>query len=132
MLPMIVLVSLGVIFSGANVWFTAARSTIPLSIQGVISQKQLLIEKHPGVDDVYVITLDGNRKLHVDAILYDALLEKQSIAKKAWENSILVDGNVVPLTWSSDARAMIWAMPCTLLICLAVAVSVMRRSKPHV
>ncbi|MEZ6088511.1 MAG: hypothetical protein R3C05_10890 [Pirellulaceae bacterium] len=48
------LLLLSVLFAAANLWFAAARTTIPLKLRGTVTHKQRLIEKTPGVDDVYI------------------------------------------------------------------------------
>lgn len=117
---MVVLLVLGVAFAGGNLWFTAARSTIPLELNGTIVSKQRRTEKWRGVDDVYLLALDSGRRVQVDAAVFDAVAERQSIRKQPWDRTLEADGQTIPLDWSADVRGMLWAMPLTVLVCVAV------------
>ena len=116
------LLLLGVLFAGGNLWFTAARSTIPLRVSGTVTHKQRLIEKTPGVDDVYIMTLDGKRPFQIDGHLFDAIGQGQFIRKTALSRTLEIDGRTFTLAWSRDFRGMMWAMPLTVVICVALGV----------
>ena len=102
---------LGASFAGANVWFAAARSTIPLELHGNVTQKQRLIEKTPGIDDVYLVTFDSIRRIQVDRPVFDSLVPNRSVNKPAWSRTLDSDGRMVNIDWSADFRGMVWAMP---------------------
>jgi hypothetical protein len=118
----VVLLVLGMAFAVGNLWYTAARSTIPLELNGTIVTKQRRAEKWPGVDDVYLLNLNSGRRVQVDREVFDAVAERQTIRKQPWERTLEADGRTVPLDWSADLRGMLWAMPLTLLVCVAVGV----------
>lgn len=105
-------------FASANIWFAAARSTIPLELHGNITQTERLIEKTPGIDDVYIVTLDLDRRIQVDSPVFDAVAAHQSVNKRAWSQTIEIDGKRIDLAWSSDFRGMLWAMPLTVAACV--------------
>ena len=117
-LSIIVLVLLGASFAGANLRFTAARSTIPLDLHGEVVWKQRLMEKTPGVDDVYLVTLDSNRRIQVDGPVFDALVLNRSIDKCAWSRTLESDGRMIEIVWSPDFHGMAWAMPLTVVLVL--------------
>ena len=121
-LSILVLIVLGVVFSCANVWYSASRSTIPLELQGKVTDKRRLLEKHPGIDDVCIVALDGERGFQIDADLYAVLEVGSSINKQAWAKIIEIDGNRVELDWSHDFRGMLTAMPLTMLVCVVLGV----------
>jgi hypothetical protein len=123
------LLILGVSFAGANLWFAAARSTIPLELHGTVTRKQRLIEKTPGVDDVHIVTLDSGRRIQVDAHVFNAIAEGQSINKAAWARTLQVGDRAFALSWSRDVRGMLWAMPLTLVI--AVVLGMMAVDRPR-
>jgi hypothetical protein len=108
-------------FAHANVWFAAARSTIPLALHGQVTQRLRLTEKHPGLDDVYVVALDSNQRIQVDGRVYDAMRLNQSINKRAWSRTIEVEGRPLDLDWSADFRGMAWAMPLLTIILVLYA-----------
>lgn len=118
-------------FSVANVWFTAARSTIPLAIDGVVSLKEKRLEKHPDVDDVYLLTFDGGRGLQVDRSVYEAVPVGADLKKRAWQKSLGVDDRVIDLDWSTDARRMPWAMALALVVWLATGAVSWRSQNPE-
>ncbi len=117
-LAVVVLLAMGALLVVGNLWFTAARSTIPLSIDGRVVACEVRHEKHPGVDDVCLVTLEDGRVLHVDRPLFDSVDEGQVLQKAAWQRSLDCDGNVWPLDWSADARGM-W--PAMAVACVALA-----------
>jgi hypothetical protein len=47
-----VLVLIGASFAAGNLWIAAARSTIPFELRERVVQKQRLVEKTPGVDEL--------------------------------------------------------------------------------
>jgi hypothetical protein len=114
------LLFLGFLFAAGNLWFAASRSAIPLKLHGTVRQTQRLIEKTPGVDDVCLVTLDSGRPFQLDLPVFEAVREGQSLNKPAWARTLDVDGRPVALSWSRDFRGMAWAMPLTVLICVAV------------
>ncbi len=126
-LSLVALLALAGAFAGGDLWYTAARSTIPLELNGTIVSKQRRTEKWRGVDDVYLLVLDSGRRVQVDAAVFDAVAERQMIRKQPWERTLEADGNTIPLDWSADVRGMLWAMPLTVLVCAAVGVMLLRR-----
>lgn len=124
----IALLILGFFFAGANIWFAAARSTIPLELHGIVTHAQRLIEKTPGVDDVYIVTLDSDRHIQVDGPVFNALAAQQSVNKHAWTRIITIDGRDIFLAWSPDFRGMLWAMPLTLAVCVFVGMMAVERT----
>jgi len=106
-----VLVVLGLSFAGANLWFTAVRSTIPLELRGKVAQKQRLIEKTLGVDDVYLVTFASHRRIQVDGPVFDALVLNRAVTKSAWSRTLQCNGRMTGLDWSSDFHGMLWTMP---------------------
>jgi hypothetical protein len=113
------LLLLGAALVAGNLWYTAARSTIPLAVDGRIASREIRHEKHPGSDDVCLLTLDDGRVLHVDAEVYAALGDGQSVQKRAWERTLVHDGQPLPLNWSADARGM-WPTMGVALVALTV------------
>ena len=53
--PEVFLLLLGLVFAGGNLWFAAARSTIPLRLHGEVAGMERRIEKTAGVDDVFLV-----------------------------------------------------------------------------
>jgi len=113
-------------FTGAalvagNLWYTAARSTIPLAIDGRIAAREVRFEKHPGSDDVCLLTLADGRVLQVDAAVFAALDDGQSLHKRAWQHAIERDGQPLPLEWSADAQGMWPTMGVAVLALILLA-----------
>lgn len=106
-------------FAVGNVWFTAARSAIPVAIDGIMSFKEKRLEKHPGVDDVYLLTFEGGHGLQVDRAVYEAIPIGADLKKRSWQRSLVVDDRVIDLDWSIDALRMPWAMVLAFAVCLA-------------
>jgi hypothetical protein len=130
-LTIIVLLLIAFALAGGNLWFAAARSTIPLELDLVIVRKETRHEKHPPKDDVYLLHASAST-LHVDQVVYDAVHEGDRLRKTAWSRQLAADGRQIPLAYSRDVRGMMFAMPCTLTVVLllaAIAVSLPLRLK---
>lgn len=120
------LVLLAVAFVALNVAATFHRSLIPIAVDGTVTGIEVRREKHPGIDDVWLVTI-GDRRLHVDAPIGRALGEGARVTKTAWAQRLVIDGTPRTLALSRDARAMLAVMPLTLLVAGA-ALHLNRRS----
>lgn len=109
-----VLLLLAVGFVALNVAASWHRSLIPVAVDGTVVAIEVRPEKHPGIDDVWLVTI-GDRRLHVDAAIGRALSKGAQVAKPAWSRGLSVDGDAITLTPSRDARAMLAVMPLALL-----------------
>ena len=117
--PQWLLLGLGLGLAGLNVWVTLARSTIPAHLQATVIGVEVLPEKHPGVDDVWMVTVDGER-FQADRAVAQHLAPGQRVQKAAWSRTLEVDGHSVLLSLSADARAMWIAMPLLVLLIWAL------------
>ena len=97
-----------------NVVVTAHRSLIPVAVDGTVTAIEVRPEKHPGVDDVWLVTI-GERRLHVDAEAAKTLTPGSRLAKAAWARTLSVDARPLRLELSRDARAMLVVMPLIVL-----------------
>jgi len=109
---------LAVVLAVVNVWFAAARSTIPLRLDGKVSAKRQLREKHPGKDDVYLLDLNQQGRLQVDRHVFDEVKEGERIQKLRWSRQLEHDEHSFGLEWSTDFRGLLWVMPGSLIILL--------------
>lgn len=108
-----VLMALAVLFALGNTAVAVHRSLIPIAVDGVVEEIEVREEKHPGIDDVWLLHVAG-RLLHADAEVAAQLTQGQHISKDAWDHRIEIDGASVPLGLSSDAVGMLWLMPLLL------------------
>ena len=122
-----VLVALTVVFAAGNVAVTVHRSLIPVAVEGMVEDVEVREEKHPGIDDVWLIHVAGQR-LHADAEIAAQLTPGQRISKNAWASRLKVGGTTVPLSLSSDAVGMLWLMPLVLALSTVVSFGVVRAS----
>ncbi|MCI0629533.1 MAG: hypothetical protein L0Y44_02635 [Phycisphaerales bacterium] len=125
-----VLLALGAFLAAANLYETAARSTIPLELDSVIRSKEIRREKHPGRDDVHLLRLETGRVLHVDPPIYAALSLGEPVRKSAWSHSLSHGDQTLPLNWSRDFRRMRVVMPLTIAVFAALLVIAVLRSHP--
>jgi hypothetical protein len=116
-LPSLLLLTGAVLLAGANIWITLSRSTIPLALDGEIREVEVRLEKNPGIDDVYLVSVDG-RRIHVDRAVGIRLRSGMQVSKAAWDRVLRTSRGPVPLRPSQDTRRMVAAMP---LIVLATA-----------
>lgn len=115
-IPIPLLGTLALVLAGANTWFTAARSTIPLALDTKILGKEVRGEKHPGKDEVYLLDLQGLGQIQVDQEIYDRVEVGERLKKDRHARQLRHGENVLDLPWSRDHQAMVKAMP----ICLAL------------
>lgn len=119
------LIFFGVALALANVWISAARSTIPLELDDRVLAREIRTEKHPGNDDVYLLHLDPSGLTQVDRNVYEAAREDDSLRKGSWSRTLIIGANPFDLEWSTDFRGMVIAMPLTLVVLLLTAVGVL-------
>ncbi|MFO0914735.1 MAG: hypothetical protein U0795_17385 [Pirellulales bacterium] len=132
-LNLVLLLVIGVVLAAGNLWFAAARSLIPLSLDNRIQKTELRWEKHPGVDDVRLIWLDDGRVLQVDLPISEApaagvLSEGVLVQKTSWARTMRLGGKEMQLDWSADFRGLVKCMPVVLAV-LAVSVLLLANSQ---
>ena len=120
------LLILAILFAGANVWYSAARSTVPLELNDVLTAKDRLLEKIPGVDDVYLLNFESGQHIHVDRHVFDAVDIHQRLSKHRLDHRLQIDDHEIVLSMSSDFYGMVWVMPMTVLICITVGLTAIR------
>lgn len=120
---MLILLALGALLAGGNLWFAAQRSTIPLQLDVRVLRKEVRREKHPGRDDVLLLHLDPPRVLQVDRPVFAAARvgDRYRLQKRAWSRHLEHGDDVTMLSWSKDFQGMTKAMPIVLLVLLATA-----------
>lgn len=115
-IPILLLFALAALLAGANIWFTAARSTIPLDLDTKILGKEVRLEKHEGQDDVCLLDLENIGWVQVDREIYDAVAIGETFHKQRLARELQHGDKVLSLHWSRDHQGMLFAMP----ICLAI------------
>ena len=116
------LLQVGVLLGAGNIWFTAARSTIPLALDAQLVKKEMREEKHPPKDSVHLLHFAGEGPpLHVDAAIFAAVEPGEQLQKEAWQRELRHNGETLALVWSDDFQGMLRAMPLLLLIMIATA-----------
>ncbi|MBL9125669.1 MAG: hypothetical protein JNG90_18665 [Planctomycetaceae bacterium] len=120
------MLALALSLAAGNLWFTAARSTIPLELRGMVFDREIRHEKHPGADDVHFIVMDNGRRLHVDQAVYEALNQGDLVEKRRFERQLIVKpvtGTIqgLDLVPSDEHRGMHVVMPVALGVALALA-----------
>lgn len=116
-----VLVGMAVLFAALGAWSLAARSAIPLTLDGTVTQVEVREEKHPGVDDVWMVYIEGDPR-HLDAELAADLAVGDRISKDRWETTLVVNDTTRSLALSEDARAMLGVAPLSVLLATLLAV----------
>jgi len=118
------LVVVGVAFAALAGWSMVARSTIPTALDGTVTRIEVRPEKHPGVDDVWMVTVDGEAR-HLDRAVAELLTEGVRVRKDAWDTELTVGGETRTVALSQDAERMLFLAPGVAggLLVLLVAVS---------
>jgi hypothetical protein len=117
----ICLIAIGAALAGANVWFAAARSTIPLALDTIVIRKEIRQEKHPPKDNVCLLHTSSQRVLHVDSDVFEAVREDERLLKEAWSQKLVSGTQQVALNYSADLRGMLVAMPSAFSVLVVVA-----------
>ena len=125
----IALVLTGLLFAAVAAWTLVERSMIPVEVDGTVTAIEVRPEKHPGVDDVWMIRVDDEGPRHVDADVAHLLHEGARVEKEAWTTDLTVDGEHHALTLSDDARAMLVLAPMSGLALVALALTTHRHAR---
>jgi len=112
------LVATGVLFAALAAWALVERSAIPTELNGTVTTLELRHEKHPGVDDVWMVSIDDGDHRHVDTDVAVHLSEGARVQKDAWDSTLVIDGSAHQVELSKDAHAMLVLAPV-----LAVVIS---------
>lgn len=105
------LVVVGLAFAALAAWSLVVRSTIPIEVDGTVTGIELRHEKHPGVDDVWMVSIDGAAPRHLDRDVVSLLTEGAQVRKDAWDTTLLVDGERHVVRLGDDARRMLVLAP---------------------
>ena len=119
-----VVIVLALLFVVGNLLVTLNRSTIPLSFDGVVTNVELREEKHPGVDDVYILHL-GSDAFVIDSEIASQIKTGDRVQKGAWSADLRVNDETMPLRTSRDFQRMLIAMP---LVMVAILFTLKRRA----
>jgi hypothetical protein len=111
----VILVAVALALAIGNSYETFRRSTIPLGIEGSVESLEVRREKHPGVDDVHLLVVQG-KTIHVDAEVASVLNRGAELQKDAWSPSLRIDQVSHQLSPSRDSRGMLVVMPVVLLV----------------
>ena len=110
-----------VLFAALAAWSLAVRSTIPMALDGTVTSVETRHEKHPGVDDVWLVSIDGDQR-HLDTEIAVGLSVGDHLEKERWDTHLEVNGEARSLHLSSDARAMLFLAPILALTAAVLAV----------
>lgn len=125
----VALVLTGVLFAALAAWNLVERSTIPTELDGTVTAIELRHEKHPGVDDVWMVAVGDDRPRHVDTDVAALLVEGDRVEKDAWDNTLSVNGESHRLALSDDARAMLIFAPLVALVIAALTLATHVRAR---
>lgn len=118
------LVAIFFLLALGNVFVTAQRSLIPLAIDAEVVDLEMRREKHPGKDDVYLLTFSNSKStpstLQIDQEIAHELKVGNRIKKAAWQDRLNIDDRALQLQYSSDFVGMIQAMPVAIIVAIAV------------
>lgn len=117
----VALVATGVVFAASGAWSLVARSTIPAALDGTVTAVEVRHEKHPGVDDVWLVSVDRGALVHVDRAVAAMLSEEDRIEKGAWDTTLVVNGEPHALSLSPDARSMLVLAPLVAALIVGLA-----------
>lgn len=121
-LIVVALLTAAAALAAANIWFTAARSTIPLRLEGIVARKETRHEKHPPRDDVWLLDLRPGGVVQVDETVFDQVAAGDELRKDRWSRRLLCNERPVDLKWSADFYGMLWAMPLSMAVIVFAAV----------
>lgn len=126
-LPVLVLVLTGVLLVVLGAWTFVARSALPLALDGTVTAVEVRHEKHPGVDDVWMVTLDDAGPRHLDRDVARLLARGAVVEKAAWSSNLTVDGTGHDVGPSRDAWVFLGLSPALLLAVTGLGAVAARR-----
>ena len=106
------------LFAVGNIVATFARSGIPYSFDGRVEAIEVNSEKVPGIDDVWLVVIDGGDSIHLDNRFAAQLEEGEQVRKRFFGRTLARSaGEDISLSPSRD----FWGMfPALLLFGTAV------------
>lgn len=105
-------------FCLANLSFTVARSGIPYDLSGRVESVVINSEKDPGIDDVWLVRIDGRDPVHLDTRVAAQLHEGEELVKRPFGRTIgRPDGEDISLSPSREFWGMI---PVAFVMALSV------------
>ncbi|MBC7852698.1 MAG: hypothetical protein IAF94_04605 [Pirellulaceae bacterium] len=122
-IPIVLLFALAAVLAGANTWFTAARGTIPLTLDTKVMGKEVRREKHEGKDDVCLLLLEGLGQIQVGREIFESVAVGETLQKERQSHELRHGDQIMPLHWSRDHQGMMKAMPICLAILAALVAS---------
>lgn len=100
----------------ANIGLTLRRSLFLSSLDGEVSRIEVRQEKHPGLDDVYLVTV-GPKTRVVDAGIASKLREGDRVHKARFAMHLALSrGGRVATPLSPDSSGMLLAMPVLMVL----------------
>ncbi len=105
------------VLAAGNLWATFHRSGIPVGLTGRVERVEVRHEKHPGLDDVHLVTISG-RETHLDADVASWVREGDEVCKRAWSVELTTPRGVRRLGVSRDFGRMAVAMPLMVVLAL--------------
>ncbi|TCI99765.1 hypothetical protein [Aeromicrobium sp. IC_218] len=127
--PVVALVVTGVLLVGIGAWAFVARSTLPLSLDGTVTSVEVRHEKHPGVDDVWMVALDDGPPRHLDRRVARLLEPGDEVRKDRWSGTVQVAGTTHDVGLSRDARVFLGLSPLLVLATAGLGVLATRRPR---
>jgi hypothetical protein len=120
-LPAVALALTAWVFAAAACWTVVDRSTIPSMVDATVTAVEVRPEKHPGVDDVWMVTFEGSSPMHIDAAVAARMSVGARVEKGRWEASMTVDGQPHDLRLSQEAHRMLLLAPLLALVLTGLA-----------
>lgn len=84
-----------------------ARSGIPYGFEGRITSIERRLEKHPGVDDVWLVAIDG-KAVHLDSLVAESLRAGDVVSKERLSARLRTPREQVRLQPSRDFWGMVF------------------------
>ena len=113
------MVVVGIVLSLVSLVVTLWRSTIPVELDGRVEDIEFLSEDNPGIDDIYVLTIDGE-DIHVDRAVATQLTPNVYVSKEAWSTELIVGRfdaeRTIHLSPSEDFTGLALTMPIVALV----------------
>jgi hypothetical protein len=120
--PRTAVLVIAALLAAGNLAETFRRTTIPLAIEGAVTDEKMFFEKQRGVDDIHLVTI-GDRTLHVTKPVAELMEIGDRVQKQAWSRSISVNGERSRLSPSQDFLGMLIVMPVVLAVVILLNAS---------
>lgn len=114
--PRAALLALGVALAVVGIAVPLLQTLIPRRVDGTVTRVDVRYEKHPGSDDIYVVTIGGHRPLVVHREVGRRLVEGEHVEKERFSRTLRQGDRTLRLGIPAETRGVLTVTALTLAL----------------